>query len=377
MNWLAVKARESGKELLLLNLDETSIPVQFTHAGGNVMLLDPTKNWHRPPRQAATRSEKRSYFTHVGLICNDVAIQPKLPQVLFIGDKLLPLAAMARIQAVLPDNVYVKRLPKGWNNADEHCVIIRLLGLILAPVLDRYQPVLMFDAAPLHLADEVMHELTSASIWYLVVPARLTWLLQPLDTHGFAKYKWHLKKRFQDTFVGADGTNVTEHMVQLVVETIRVVLQGNRWAPAFASNGLDGDQARVSKYIKDSLEFETLPPYPATRPSAADLRLCWPRNRVVNVAVVYSPLPAPDPVVEMLALPDVPPAILPPEPVVEMPALPDLPPAILPPEHAGGSSSSAAAGAASHVQGIDAVPPPELASQTPRHRLRQKSSASQ
>ena len=43
-NWLAVKARESGKELLLLNLDETSIPVTFTHAGGNVMLLGPTKN---------------------------------------------------------------------------------------------------------------------------------------------------------------------------------------------------------------------------------------------------------------------------------------------------------------------------------------------
>ena len=43
MNWLADKARESGKELLLLNLDETSIPVTFTHAGGNVMRLDPIK----------------------------------------------------------------------------------------------------------------------------------------------------------------------------------------------------------------------------------------------------------------------------------------------------------------------------------------------
>ena len=45
MNWLADKARESGKELLLLNLDETSIPVTFTHTGGNVMRLDPTKKF--------------------------------------------------------------------------------------------------------------------------------------------------------------------------------------------------------------------------------------------------------------------------------------------------------------------------------------------
>ena len=55
MNWLAEKARASGKEMLLLNLDETSIPVTFTHEGGNVMLLNPTKNWHHPPRQQSAR----------------------------------------------------------------------------------------------------------------------------------------------------------------------------------------------------------------------------------------------------------------------------------------------------------------------------------
>ena len=50
MNSLADKAHDSGKKLLLLNLIETSIPVSFTHTGGNVMLLDPTKKCHRPPR---------------------------------------------------------------------------------------------------------------------------------------------------------------------------------------------------------------------------------------------------------------------------------------------------------------------------------------
>ena len=52
------------------------------------MLLEPSKRWHCPPRQAATRAGHRSYFTHVGLICNDVAIQPKLPQVIFVGENV-------------------------------------------------------------------------------------------------------------------------------------------------------------------------------------------------------------------------------------------------------------------------------------------------
>ena len=183
-----------------------------------------------------------------------MAIQPKLPQVIFVGEKLLTQAAWAAIQPELPDNVYVKRMMKGWNNAQEHAVIIRLLGLILAPLLDTCQPVLMFDAVGLHLADEVMLELTVASMWYLVIPARLTWLLQPLDTHGFAKYKRYLRNRFQEIVAGAEERTLTQRMVQLVVETIRVVLNGNRWASAFVSNGLDGSQANVSKYIKQMLK---------------------------------------------------------------------------------------------------------------------------
>ena len=273
--------------MLLINLDETSIPVAFTHTGGNVMLLDPTKNWHCPPRQRATRAERRAYFTHVGLICNDVAIQPKLPQVIFVGEKLLTQAAWAAIQPELPDNVYVKRMVKGWNNAEQHAVIVRLLGLILAPLLDTCQPVLMFDAVGLHLADEIMLELTVASMWYLVIPARLTWLLQPLDTHGFAKYKRYLRNRFQETVAGAEEANLTQRMVQLVVQTIRAVLNGNRWAPAFVSNGLDGSQANVSKYIKQMLKYEVLPQYPRDRPTVDALRLCWPRNRVVRDAIVF------------------------------------------------------------------------------------------
>ena len=169
---------------------------------------------------------------------------------LFIGDKHLTLAAWARIQSTLPDNVYVKRLPKGWNNAQEHCVIIRLLGMILAPVLDRYQPVLMFDAVGLHLAAEVMEELTLARLWYVVIPARLTFLLQPLDTHGFAKYKRHLKKRFQDRIAGPEDSNVTEHMVGLSSRPFALSPRGNvglRRSPATASTGTNRAFPRTSK----------------------------------------------------------------------------------------------------------------------------------
>ena len=75
-NWLTAEATNAGKTLLLLNLDETPVPLTFTHSQGNVMRLDPARAWLRAPRQQSNRAAQRSYFTHVGLICNDPAVQP-------------------------------------------------------------------------------------------------------------------------------------------------------------------------------------------------------------------------------------------------------------------------------------------------------------
>ena len=154
----------------------------------------------------------------------------------------------------------------------KNCIIIRLLSLVLQPLLERCQPLLMFGAVPLHLADEVMGELATAGIWYLVIPARLTWLLQPLDTHAFAKYKLYLMTRFQDRAPQDQERNPTLRMVRMVIGAIRAVLKGYRWDTAFASNGLTGYQDRVSAFIRGELECERLPLYQPLCPTTETLR---------------------------------------------------------------------------------------------------------
>ena len=374
-NWLTAEATRAGKTLLLLNLDETPIPLTFTHSQGNVMRLDPARAWLRAPRQQSDRAVQRSYFTHVGLICNDPAVQPLLPQVLFVGANLMTNAAFATIQTELPGNVYVKKMKKGWNNVKEHCIIIRLLTLVLQPLRERYQPLLIFDAAPLHLADDVMEELATASIWYLVIPARLTWLLQPLDTHAFAKYKRHLKMLFQDRDRRDQEDNSTLVMVRLVIHTIRAVLQGHQWGPAFASNGLTGDQDRVSMFIRRELEYERLPLYLPLCPTVEVLRLCWPRNRVVNEAVVWIPGPHWNPAAASGTLGPAPPAAPASDPLAPAAAVagPHLP-AAHGASGVGASSSTAGAGAADLAPGATAEAPAPAAS-TARKRLNQKTAS--
>ena len=295
---------------------------------------------------------------------------------MFVGSNLLSHAAWATIQSELPDNIYVKRMPSGWNNTHEHCVIIRLLSLVLQPLRGRYQLVLIFDAVPLHLADAVMAELKAEGFWYLVIPARLTWLLQPLDTHTFAKFKRHLRIHHQDAASAPSEPNVTLRMLRLVIGAIRGVLQSWRWDRAFASNGLAGDQDMVSSFIKNQLEYQRLPPYPPARPTAESLRECWPRSRVVNENAVWGPLPG-------LVLAAAPGMLGPPPAVALAPGPPGsagppaLPDELAPPAVAGAAASSGSAGASASAS--EAAPPfdvstPTLAPRAPRTRRRQKSS---
>ena len=283
---------QQGKEPLLLNLDETSVPVVFTHGKGNIVANRGKHAWRTMPRQLQSRSNVRMFFTHVAIICDKPAIQPLLPQVIFVGAKSITQAEWIDVTSNLPRNVYVKRMPKGWNNTQQHRVILRILGLILRPFMATMQPILSFDAAPLHLVPDVLEEMTRAGIWYLVIPARLTWMLQPLDSHAFILFKNYLRRHFTDAAGDGDTRSFMRRMLDLVINAIRYVLQGHTWQNAFEKNGFAADVDLISEFVRHQCGPEPLPPLPLACPSADQLRICWPRNRPFNEEVVMSGIPA-------------------------------------------------------------------------------------
>ena len=62
----------------------------------------------------------------------------------------------------------------------------------------------------------------------MLIPAKLTWLLQPLDTHVFLKVNLHLKQKFVEELISEPSeTSRVVRMVRLVTGGIRKVLQGH------------------------------------------------------------------------------------------------------------------------------------------------------
>ena len=117
--------------------------------------------------------------------------------------------------------------------------IIRLLGRTLRANAPGVLPILSMDAVRVHLHDRVILECANWGIRVVVVPARMTWLLQPLDTHVFAQLKRVVRDAYQAR-LGSEGARAlsTASWVAVVTNTVYCFLRRENWARAFAHRRL-------------------------------------------------------------------------------------------------------------------------------------------
>ena len=79
----------------------------------------------------------------------------------------------------------------------------------------------------------------------------MTWLMQPLDTHTFLKYKSYLRQVYQDERGDAEVSDLDfAAFLQCVCKTIRRILQGTKWAGAFRGVGWGGAQAGLEGFVR-------------------------------------------------------------------------------------------------------------------------------
>ena len=159
---------------------------------------------------------------------------------MLVGDKALRKQDEAAIKASLPDNVYLLRQPSGWNNSHTQADIVTLTKNVLAPHLERYQVIWLSDACKSHMAQDVMTAILDVGFWYCILPANLTWLLQPLDVTTFVMFKRFLKNEFTESLGDPSGRQGVMRMIPIAVKAVRAIFQSHRWRRAFAYCGAMG-----------------------------------------------------------------------------------------------------------------------------------------
>ena len=133
-------------------------------------------------------------------------------------------------------------------------------------------------------------------IWPVVVPAKMTWLLQPCDTHAFLKLKTRLKivsyPKARARAGASDGSLSVAEFLEALYDAIRVALVERRWEGAFVQDGYGRDQAWLAKHTLRQLEYEQPPEVPCAQPSIEQLQLCFPKRAAVPQATLFKPFQA-------------------------------------------------------------------------------------
>ena len=239
----------------------------------------------------------RGHVTHVAMITDESGIQPLLPQILLGNERRFTLQLLDAVKADIPQNIHVCRQKSAWNNHGTMCKVLRTLAASLGTLLQERYVVLVLDVASVHIHQTVYDEARRLGIRLIFIPAGLTWLLQPLDTRCFSKFKHALRQAWREARAqNPEGSVSSEEWLRILFKVIRAVLQGTSWRRVFREVGLSADEQRFAPAILKECGLDAMPATPSGLPSAAEAACIFPRKRQLDVdAYVQWPGPASGP----------------------------------------------------------------------------------
>lgn len=262
----------------MINLDETSVAYSFIGSRGNIV----KKRWWQNPLHRlchkVPRSELRGAVSHLALITENSEVKARLPQI-FIGNRnRFTLTSLAVIADSKPASVHLWREVSAWNSTKHMLKMLELLADSLLPFLNAFQPILIMDCAPCHLHASIVNRAAALGIWVVYVPARLTWLLQPLDVSTFSAYKAFLRKTYNESSQSS-GQVSKEDWFKMLFAVSTKFLCGRRWTGAFVTTGCAGDRTQLSKDLRSVGIVSRAAPSVLPLPSEHAVQSLMPRNK--------------------------------------------------------------------------------------------------
>ena len=242
-----------GQNVVWVNMDETAVPRLVPHRRGYVSAKRSSEAQPADDFERIARRESHSHMTVIGLITQDAGLQRYLPQFFLPKEASTTRAEKALLASMSPPLQWI-RGTSGWVNDES----LRQVLTCLRATVRRHSPgrplVLLLDSAAQHLTMPVLRHAANLNIHLVFIPARLTWLLQPLDSHVFAKMKRRLHALQQEARINAvSGTLTTTQWLALVIASVQDCLVDMTWTHAMRGNGATGEwlhlRSRISALI--------------------------------------------------------------------------------------------------------------------------------
>ena len=250
-----------NRKFVLVNMDETGVANCEASKQGYWMATDPEvagRTLHKASKGKADYTDQKTSL--LGVICSDPLIQPHLRQLILpkYRGKKMPPKYMQELYADIGYPAQVVHGTTGWN--DDAC--FRFFLLELRKVVYAIDPemwiVLILDTCRVHVSRQNLLYIRSLGLLIILIPARLTWLLQMLDVYVFAELKRRLRMLTSMARIAApNGVLDNGQWIPILGRVAREVLFQADWQRTFSKCGLCHDIALANKTIKGYLEQVT------------------------------------------------------------------------------------------------------------------------
>lgn len=290
--WINAVLCACKKPCLIVNMDEASLTYELTGIVGTVLKRRPSMGWE--PGQRVRLGDRRGNVTYIASISNDEEVNKILPQILLGNSHRFLKRLLQDAEAAVGDMVVIWRENSAWNNHYLMQKYIHLLCGHLREYLGHREVILLMDMAPCHMHPSVFALARRKGIRIVLIPAGLTGLLQPLDTHVFRQFRARMQHWWLESKSSAsDGAVSLLAWLGLVRRSIDEIVLGKDWHHAFEHTGVLSGQVNMSSKSLKAFGWESPPCVGDGLPGLGQAAAMFPRRSSANVEAWVHWRPAP------------------------------------------------------------------------------------
>lgn len=290
--WLrhVLEQRLAGRGVVVVNMDET--------------MLSNLRGWKKGvvANSAAANNERGSELRKdaamsrtslIASICSDGDLQKFLPQVRLPRSKdgAVPSKHVISAFAAAGAPQIAWHGGQGWNTTQTMVWYLRELCKSVRLHRPGFAVVLVLDCCSVHISAQVLATAKRLDMHIVVIPARMTWLVQPLDTCVFSVLKRAMRNfEFDAKAANQSGRLARLERVRVQGESVRAVLIRSEWSTSMRRSGMTVDFGPLRPSLQRVVEGVNLHPRP---PSVAELSEILQVNEVRAMTLLPLLLPPP------------------------------------------------------------------------------------
>jgi hypothetical protein len=272
-------------------MDETSLAYVYGGQKGNIKITKRMGRFRQQFVERLTASERRQCVTLLVCLASTPEVHAELPQIFLGSSRHFSARYLAEHRPRMPDGMYLWANERGWMTQEVCAVLITAIKESLGALLERYHVVLLMDAHRAHISETICRRARTSGMTLVYVPAKLTWLLQPADTHLFAQFKCRMRRTYTQTRLdNPDGRLQPDQWLDIVCHCLSHVVMGRSWGHSFRKNGISDQQCHTSMYVRSMVGL-TREEYPTMKPSVDEIRFLFGMRNIPYDLLMPSPAP--------------------------------------------------------------------------------------